>query len=61
MLSAAAQNKVPERTTIQLYQPTRAGEAEKAEEKQYLMIYNHFIGETMNAAPPNGGEIPRML
>lgn len=63
MSLAAAKNKGPECTAMQLYQLTHAGDAEKAEEKRYLMIYNQFIGGRNNAAPqtPSGGGIPRML
>lgn len=48
---------------MQLDQLTRAGDAEKAEEKQYLLIHKRIIAERSNAAPqtPSGGGIPRML
>lgn len=63
MSLAAAKNKGPECTAMQLYQLTRARDAGKAEKKQYLIIYDRFIGERNNAAPqtPSGGGIPRML
>lgn len=67
MLWAAAKNEVTECTAMQaesgLYHLACAGEAEKAEQKPYLMIYTFFLDDMINAAlqAPNRGGIPRIL